>query len=83
MKIILRKYGLPAEIINSIIMLYINTRSMVRYHDGDTPFFEITTGVFQGDTLVPFLFIVCFDYILKNALDHNTELGFTLTQKNK
>ena len=24
---------------------------------------------------------ICLDYILKNALDHNTELGFTLTQK--
>ena len=81
MKIILRKYGIPTEIINTIMMLYINTSSMVRYTDGDTPFFEITTGVLQGDTLAPFLFIVCLDYILKNALDHNTELGFTLTQK--
>ena len=33
------------------------------------------------DTLAPFLFILYLDYILKNALDHNTELGFTLTQK--
>ena len=64
-----------------LMLLYINTRSIVRYPDVDTPFFEITTGVLQGDILGHFLFIICLDYILKNALDHNTELGLTLTQK--
>ena len=49
-------------------MLYINTRSMVRFPDGDTPFFEITTGVLQGDTLATFLFIIFLDYILKKCL---------------
>ena len=61
-------------------MLYINTRSMVRSTDGDIPFFEITTGVLQGYRLTTF-FIVCLDYILKNSINHNTELGFTLIQK--
>ena len=68
MKIILRKYSIPKEIINAIIMLYINSRSMVRSPDGDTSFLEITTGVLQVDTLAHFLFIVCLDYILKNTL---------------
>ena len=31
--------------------------------------------------LVPFLFIVCLDYILKTAIDNSTKLGFTLTQR--
>ena len=61
-------------------MLYRNTRSMVRSPDGDT-FFEITTGVLQGDTLATFLFILFLDYILKTAIDKSTELGFTLTQR--
>ena len=43
------------------MMLYRNTRYMVRSPDGDTAFFEITTGVLQGDTLAPFLFILCLD----------------------
>ena len=51
---------------------------MVRFHEGDTLFFDITTGVFQEDTLAHFLNILYLDYILKIALDHNTELGFTL-----
>ena len=47
----------------------------------DTAFFEITTGVLQGDTLAPFLFILCLDYILKTSIDINAELGFTLTER--
>ena len=77
MKEILLKYGIPT--ICAIMMLYKNTRSMVRSPDGDTSCFEITTGVLQGDTLASFLFIICLDYILKTSLDNNRELGFTLT----
>ena len=29
---------------------------MVRSHNGDTDFFDIVTGVLQGDTLTPYLF---------------------------
>ena len=54
---------------------------MVRSPDGDTPFFEITTGVLQGYTLSQFLFIICIDYILKTSLDNDRELGFTLTKR--
>ena len=54
---------------------------MVRSHDGDTTFFEIITGVLQGDTLAHFLFIICLYYILKTDIVKSTELGFTLTQR--
>ena len=63
------------------MMLYKNTQPMVRSPDGDTSFFKITTGVLQGDTLAPFLFIVCLDYVLKNSLDINSNIGFTLSQR--
>ncbi|CAF4648329.1 unnamed protein product, partial [Rotaria sp. Silwood2] len=29
--------------------------------------FDVTTGVLQGDTLAPFLFIIVIDYVMKNA----------------
>ena len=64
MKIILRKYGIPTEIINAIMLLYINIRFIVRSTDEETPFIDITTGVLKGDTLATFLLIVCLDYIL-------------------
>ena len=63
MRRILIAYGIPIEIVSAIMMLYQDTQSMVRSPDGDTKMFEITTGVLQGDTVAPFLFIICLDYI--------------------
>jgi len=49
MKKILIAYGITAEILSVIMMLYKNTRSLVRLPDGDTDFFDIKAGVLQGD----------------------------------
>ena len=81
MNYILIKYEIPEEITNTIMMLYKNTQYMVRSPDGDTSFFKITTGVLQGDTIAPFIFIVCLDYVLMNSLDINSNLAFTLSQR--
>ena len=61
-------------------MLYKNTRAKVRSPDGDTEFFDIRAGVLQGDTLAPFLFIICLDYILRTSIDKIKELGLTITK---
>ena len=58
MKDILNIYGIPSEIVNAILMLYKNIRSMVRSPDGDTPFFYITTEVLHGDKLVQSICII-------------------------
>ena len=81
MKYILIIYGIPTEIINYILMLYKNTRSMVRSSDGETPFFDITTGVLHGDKLAQFICIIFLDYILKKSVDSNLLPGFTLENK--
>ena len=81
MKEILIAYGVPVETVNAIMMLYRNTRSIVRSPDGDSQFFDITAGVLQGDTLAPLLFIICLDYVLRKALDKNTQLGLTLVKR--
>ena len=78
MKDILIIYSIPTEIINIILILYNNTRSMVRSPDGDTLFFDITTGVLHGDKLAQFICIICLHYILKKSVDSNLHLGFTL-----
>ena len=44
----------------------------------DTDFFDIITGVLQGDTLAPYLFILCIDYILRISIDRIKENGFPL-----
>jgi len=47
---------------DAIMILYENTTAKVRSPDGDTEFFEILAGVLQGDTIAPYLFIICLDY---------------------
>lgn len=77
---ILQAYGIPEETINAIMMLYKDSKSMVRSPDGDTEFFNTIAGVLQGDTLAPFLFILCLDYALRISVDEHPNLGFTLTK---
>ena len=47
------------------MILYRNTKVKVRSPDGDTEYFDIVAGVLQGDTLAPYLFIICLDYVLR------------------
>lgn len=61
--------GIPEEIVSAIMILYKNTKAMVRSSDGDTDFFEIKAGVLQGDTLAPFLFVTCLDCALRHSVD--------------
>ena len=55
-----------------------NTKIKVRSLYGDTVFFYIAAGVLQGDTLAPYLFIICQDYVLQMAIGQIKENGFTL-----
>ena len=77
---IMLAYGIPQELVSATMMLYKNSRAMVRSPDGDTEFFEIVAGVLQGDTLAPFLFILGLDYALRTSADLHADLGFTLTK---
>ena len=56
---------------------------MVRSPDGDTPFFDITTGVLHGDKLAQFICIICLHYILKKSLGSNLHPSFTLAKENQ
>ena len=46
-----------------------------------TEYFDIVAGVLQGDTLAPYLFIICLDYVLRTLIDKIRENGFELTKK--
>ena len=81
MEQILLAYGIPKETVAAITILYRNTKVKVRSPDGDTEYFDIVAGVLQGDTLAPYLFIVCLDYVLRTSIDKIKENGFELTKK--
>ena len=81
MEQILLAYGLPKETIAAITILYRNTKVKVCSPDGGTEYFDIVAGVLQGDTLAPYLFILCLDYVLRTSIEKIKENGFELTKK--
>ena len=81
MEQILLAYSLPKETIAAITILYRNTKVKVRSPDGDTEYFDIVAGVLQGDTVTPYLFIICLDYVFRTSIDKIRENGFKLIKK--
>ena len=81
MEQILLAYDIPKETVAAIMILYRNTKVKVRSPDGDTEYFDIVAVVLQGDTLAPYLFIICLDYGLRTSIDKIKENGFELTKK--
>ena len=65
------------------MMLNKNRKSMVCSPNCDTNFFDVVTGVLQGDTLTPCMFIICLDYVLWMSFDLIKENGFTLKKDKK
>ena len=60
------------------MQFYIGTSAVVATAHGNTENFSTTSGVFQGDTLAPFIFITLLDYVLRETLLNNVD-GFTIT----
>ena len=83
MEQILLAYGLPKETVVVIMILYRNTKVKVRSPDGDTDYFDIVAGVLQGDTLVPYLFIIYRDYMLRTSINKIKENGFELKRSRR
>ena len=80
MEQILLAYSIPKETVAAITILYRNTKVNVRSPDRDTDYLDII-AVLQGDTLAPYLFIICLDYVLRTSIDKIKENDFELTKK--
>ena len=78
---ILLAYGLPKETVTAIMMLYRNTKEKARSPERYTDYFDIVAGVLQGDTLAPYLFIICLDNVLRTFIDKTNENSFKLTKE--
>ena len=81
MEQILLANGLHKGTVAAIMMLYRNTKVKVRSLDGDTDYFDIEADVLQGDTLAPYLFIICLDYVFRMSIDKMKENGFKLIKE--
>ena len=62
-------------------MLYKNTKVKVHSPDGDTNYIDIVEGVLQRNTLAPYLFIICLDYMLRTSIDKMKGNRFRLTKE--
>ena len=71
-------YGLPKETDTVIMMIYKNMKVKVHSPDRNADFFDIVADVLQGDTLAPYLFIICLDFVLRTSIDLMKENRFTL-----
>ena len=79
---ILVAYDIPEELTTAIADTYSNTKAKVITPDGETDAFQIYSGVLQGDTLAPYLFVIVLDYALRQAIQGREEdLGFRLTRR--
>ena len=63
------------------MMLYKNTKAKFCSPDGHTDYLDIVAGVLQGDTLTPYLFVICLDYVLRTCTDLMKENGFKLAKE--
>ena len=72
--VILSQYNVPTCLISDIIQMYSDTSACVSTELGQTELFKTTSGVLQGDTLSPYLFIVLLDYALKKTLHDDVGL---------
>ena len=81
MEQILLAYGLPKETVAVIMILYRNAKVKFRSPDGDADYFDIVAGVLRGNTVAPYLFIICLDYVLRTSIDKIKENSFKLTKE--
>ena len=77
---VLRAYRVPSQLVHAVMALYCNTQATVLTPDGPTDSFNTTSGVLQGDSLAPFLFVLLLDWVLRVAIPSDTH-GFLLRRR--
>ena len=76
--------SIPERLELSIKDMYTNTKAKVLSPDGEAAMFDIISGVLQGDTLAPFLFIIVLDYTMRQSIDgREEELGVTFKNRSR
>ena len=60
-----------------LITLSIQSVRIIKYLPSNADF---ASGLLQGETLAPYLYIIVLDYVVRN-LDQNKNLGFTLREQ--
>ena len=80
--LVLRAYNVPQQLVSAVMAMYQNTTAAVMTPDGLSDLFNTSSGVLQGDTLAPFLFVLALDWVLRIGLpDSDNGDGFMLRRR--
>ena len=76
---LLDQHGVPPLLVQAVTDLYTDSSAFVLTPDGPSSEFTTTSGVLQGDTLSPFLFVMVMDFVLRRSL--REEDGFLVARR--
>lgn len=63
------------KLFKPLLSCTIHLPALLTHQMGQLSRFTTTTGILQGDTLAPYLFVIVVDYILRQSVDHLKDLG--------
>ena len=66
--VVLGHYGVPDPVVADMMQLYHGSSAAVLTRFRLIEMFDITSGVLQGDTLSPYIYILLVYYILRQSL---------------
>ena len=78
----LKEMGIPDHLTCLLRSLYAGQEATVRTGHGTTDWFLIGEGVRQGCILIPCLFNICAEYIMKNAGLEEAQAGIKIAERN-
>ena len=79
---ILKEMGIPDHLICLLRNLYAGQEATVRTGHGTTDRFQIGKGVHQGCILLPCLFNLYAEYIMRNAGVEEAQAGIKIARRN-
>ena len=79
---ILKEMGIPDHLMCLLRNLYAGQEATVRTGHGTTDWFQIGKGVHQGCILLPYLFNLCAEYIMRNTGLEEAQAGIKIAGRN-
>ena len=79
---ILKEMGIPDHLIRLLRNLYAGQEAIVRTEQGTTDWFQIGKGVRQGCILLPCLFNLHAEYIMRDARLDEAQAGIKIAERN-
>ena len=79
---ILKEMGIPDHLICLLRNLHAGQEATVRTRHGTTDWFQIRKGVCQGCILLPYLFNLYAEYIMRNAGLDEAQAGIKIAGRN-